>query len=72
LSEATVAVSGMGVGGREKLCLLIHTCFALHTEKHTGIWLNAECLAMLAVYVYVISGKIKNIRQLGTATRSLT
>jgi hypothetical protein len=62
----------MGAGGREKLCLLIHTRFALHTEKRMGIWLDAECLATLAVYVYVISGKIKNIHQLGTATRSLT
>jgi hypothetical protein len=50
----------MGAGGREKLCLLIHTRFASHTEKRTGIWLDAECLATLAVYVYVISSNVRS------------
>ena len=51
----------MGAGGRENLCLPIRTGFAWHTEKRTGIWLNAKCTAAFAVYVDVISGKKKYV-----------
>ena len=40
----------------------IHTGFTWHTENGTRMWLDAECLAAPAVYLYMIPGKnqIKN------------
>ena len=58
----------MGAGERDQICLLIHACFASHAEKRTGIWFDAERLATFAVYVYVISGKNKNMNPLRIVT----
>jgi hypothetical protein len=40
----------------EKTCLPIHIGTSLYTEKRTGMWYNADCLAPFAIKVNMMPG----------------